>query len=352
MAQIYREWRVVAASIFAVAAITGSYFLARGAAAPRIAQASTESALLAQIATKDSTGDGLPDWQKSLYGIPLDAQTTDYFHLGMTDGQAVAKGLIVPVAATPAAATPAKAGAPQTAASFGLTAPSEGSLTDVFAKNFFALYISASQSAGGSLTDDQINTIASQALTSLSSSIVPAPDFKTAADIKISGSGPDALKAYAASAENVFTTYQPKVSKTDLAYLQDSLSNPDSAPTDLAGIHAMATSYRNIATGLAALSVPQEAAGTHLALINALARMAGIDTDFSNVSSDPLSSILALQQYPQAQYDIANALGAVSNLFATNNVALPTGTPGTYFANASANLAAAEKANASTQTTP
>ena len=79
VAFIYREWLSVAAVLFAVLAIGGSYFLATGSGAPQVAEASTETALLEQIATKDSTGDGLPDWQKALYGIPTDATTTDYF---------------------------------------------------------------------------------------------------------------------------------------------------------------------------------------------------------------------------------------------------------------------------------
>jgi len=98
MGRILGNWRIILATFFSLVLIVGAYVLARGAVSPSIAEASTETALLQAIATRDSTGDGLPDWEKSLYGIPINATTTDYFHLGMTDGEAVAKGLVVPKA--------------------------------------------------------------------------------------------------------------------------------------------------------------------------------------------------------------------------------------------------------------
>lgn len=334
---LYRNWSTIAASVFAILIIGGAYLIARGAALPRVAQASTETALLEQIASKDSTGDGLPDWEKSLYGIPVNATTTDYFNLGMTDGEAVARGLIVPVAPTPALAT-STPGAAATAASYGLTAPATDSLTDTFAQNFFALYMSAEQSNGGSLTDDQINDIANEALTELSASVTPAPDFKSAADIKASGTGPAALKAYAANAEAVFAIHDPHLPENQLEYLQDYLTNGDqSALTALAELGAY---YQETATGLAALTVPTEAATTHLALVNALARTGWEIKDFSRVNSDPLSAMLALEQHPQTVLTLSNAFTAVAQEFSAEGIVLPAGSDGAGFVNLASDLAA------------
>lgn len=295
-----------------------------------MAQASTESALLEQIANKDSTGDGLPDWQKALYGIPLNATTTDYFHLGMTDGEAVAKGLIVPVASTPGAPAPTPSMG-TTAASFGLTAPASGSLTDTFAKNFFALYVNASQQAGGALSSDEIDTLAQQALTELSASVTPAPDFKTASDIKVSGSGPDAMRAYAASVEAAINTYDPHTSGNDLEDLQDYLNTGSQA--DLDNLTKLAAFYQQAATGLAALTVPSEMASAHLALVNALARIGWEDSDFSHADSDPLSSMLALTQHIQTTFALRAAFASIVAAYAKEGVMLPAGSPGSSFMN-------------------
>ena len=128
---------------FSVALVGGAYFLARGFESPRAAEASTETELLKAIATKDSDKDGLPDWEESLYGT--DPRLTDTFKLGMTDGEAVAKGLIVPKAIADIAVTPSS---PASLDADGLPPPpAEGTLTAAFAKSFFTLFIAAKQKA-------------------------------------------------------------------------------------------------------------------------------------------------------------------------------------------------------------
>jgi hypothetical protein len=335
VAFIYREWQVVAASVFAVVVISGAYLVAKGDVTPPIAEAATETALLQQIANRDSTGDGVPDWEKPLYGIPLNATTTDYFGLGMTDGEAIAKGLVVPVAQTPEAPT-STAPVPDTPASFGLTAPAPGSLTDSFAQNFFALYLAAEEQNGGSLTDDQINSVADQALTQLSNSVAPAPDFKTAADIQVSGSGSTALEIYAANAQNVLAKYGISLPESELDYLQDYLNGDTTALSKLGEI---ATEYTQIAAGLAALTVPAEAASVDLEIVNATARMGEIINDFSNVSTDPLTAMLSLQQYPQAVETLSQSYTDLANLYASEHIVLAPGTPGAQFVNAATYIA-------------
>ncbi len=194
------NWRVITATLFSAVLIVGAYALAHNVESPPLAQASEETALLQAIATKDSNGDGLPDWEKVLYGIPVTSTTTDYFHLGMTDGEAVAKGLIVPKAiADITVATSSPVGA---AVDHSLPpAPADGTLTAAFAKNFFTLYLAARQNNGGAdLSEADMQNIANETLNSLSSAITPTPDFKSVRDLTVSGSGSDALKAFAVSA--------------------------------------------------------------------------------------------------------------------------------------------------------
>ena len=82
--------------LFSTVLVVGVYMFARSVESPSLAQASTEAALLQAIAAKDSDGDGLSDWEEQLYGTS--PTTTDTFKLGMTDGEAVARGLVVPKA--------------------------------------------------------------------------------------------------------------------------------------------------------------------------------------------------------------------------------------------------------------
>ena len=346
MGNIPGTWRVIGATLFSAALVVGAYVVARGASSPRVAEASTETALLQAIATKDSNGDGLPDWEKALYGIPVNSTTTDYFHLGMTDGQAVAQGLIVPkaIADIPAAASSSPAAAASVTDSSLPPPPASGTITAAFAKNFFMLYLAAKQMRGGAaLSQTDMSNVAQEALRQLAQSVTPAPDFKSMQNITVTGSGTDALEAFAASAEAVFLKNTSNATTSEIRYLQYAIQNNNDAGA-LAHIASIAKAYRDTAAGLSALPVPQELAADDLSLINALARMSGILSDFTRVGTDPLATILALNQYPQAVLSLSTAFLHIGQVYATSGVVLPANAPGASFVNLISNISTTPKA--------
>ena len=319
MGEIFQgNWRVPAATLFSATVIIGAYALARNVESPPSAQAFTETALLQAIAAKDSDGDGLPDWEEALYGT--DPHKTDTFGLGMTDGEAVAKGLVVP-----------KAIADITIAT-STASVSDNTLTASFARSFFSLYLSAKQANGGiDLTVDQANAVADQALNQLSQNFAPTADFKTTADIKVSGTGPDALRTFAAVAEAVVRQNKNDATMSEIEYLQAAVQGDD--PTASAHLASLAKAYRNSAVGLSALSVPAELAATHLAIVNTLMRLSEIDTDFARVDTDPLAAMLALQQYKPTELAAEQAFRALENIYVAEGVVLSVGTSGAAFVN-------------------
>ncbi len=335
MGKILEHWRISIAVVFSVVLIIGAYIFARGIGSPQAAQASTETALLQAISTKDSTGDGLPDWEKLLYGIPLDAATTDYFNLGMTDGEAVARGLIVPKAiadvqvATSSSETMSTDGSAPPAAA-------EGSITDIFAKNFFTLYVDAKAANNGAdLSQDQISAIEQQLVNELSSGISPTPDFKSKSDIKVAGAGADALRAYAEQAEDVLRVQSVQLPKSEFQYLQDVVQNNDYSALD--NLNKIATAYRTTATGLAVLTVPQELADTHLALINTIARIGDESSDFARVKTDPIATMFAIKQYSNSVNTLAQVFKDIASIYASEQVTMTKGTPGAWFVNVISN---------------
>ncbi len=341
MGQILRNWRTNLAVLFSVVIIAGSFLLTRSIESPPVAQASAESLLLQVIATKDSNGDGLPDWEKVLYGIPVNSTTTDYFHLGMTDGEAVAKGLIVPKAI---ADIPVATSTPVSLDSSGLPPPAaEGTLTAAFAQKFFSLYLSAKQANGGTnLSGNDTANIASEAMSSLSSTVSAAPDFKSAKDLTVSGSGADALKTFAANAEVVMLKNAASETTTEITYFENAVENNDT--TALPHIAAIAKADRDSAVGLAMLPVPEELAADNLFLINSLMRLSEIINDFAHVDTDPLTAMLALQQYLQATQDLWQAFANIGAAYAAAGVVLPAGAPGASFVNLIANVTAQKQA--------
>ena len=341
MGGMARSWRVVIAMLFSAALVAGAYELASGVASPPTAQASSESAALQAIATKDSNGDGLPDWEKVLYGIPLTSTTTDYFHLGMTDGQAVARGLIVPkaIANLPLAATTTSSMVTDSSLP---PPPAPGTLTAAFAQNFFTLYLAAKQANGGAnLSQTQLQTIATEALNQLSASVTAAPDFKNLQDLSVTAAtDSNSLKSFANAAGAVFLANTANASTSEVNYLRDAVQNNDTGA--LVHIAMIAKAYRDTATGLAALPVPSTLAPYDLAIINALARLSEILTDFTKVNSDPLSAMLALQQYPNAVQALGNGFIGVNSVYVTANVTMAPTDPGAQFVNLIPEIAASQ----------
>lgn len=325
---ITNNWRILAATLFSAVLVVGAYLFARGVGSPTSAQASTETALLQAIASKDSDADGLPDWEESLYGT--DAHNPDSFKLGMTDGEAVEKGLIVPKAIADM--------------SVATSTPVDSTLTSAFAKTFFSLYLTAKQANGGvDLSADQAGALADQAMEQLSQNFVPTTDFKETSDIKISGTGPEALRSFAATAEAVIKKNAVDgVTKSDIEYLQDAVQGDDATATE--HLATLAKAYRNSTVGLAALSVPAELAAAHLAIVNSLMRLSEIYNDFARVDTDPLAAMLALEQYAQTELAAEQAFRTLASAYSAADVVLPAGTPGAAFVNLMADITARQQA--------
>ncbi len=345
MGQILRHWRIPFATLFSVALIIGAYMLAKSVESPALAQASAETALLQAIAAKDSDADGLSDWEEALYGT--DPHQTDTNHLGMTDGEAVKKGLVVPkvMANLAAASSASNASDGVNYAAAGLTAPTEGTLTDAFAKNFFALYLTAKEANGGvNLTGAQTSALAEQAMEQLSQAIVPAASFKKAADMTVSGTGPDALRAFAIAAEAVLRKNATDATKSEIEYFQDAVQSDDASAR--AHLRSLADAYRASAIGIAVLPVPKELAAVDLAIVNAIMRLSEIDRDFSRVDTDPLAAMLALQQFRKTELAAEQAFTTLAAIYRVNGVSLPRGAPGASFVNLMADITARQQAAA------
>ncbi|MFI5260209.1 MAG: hypothetical protein ACHQU0_00190 [Candidatus Paceibacteria bacterium] len=337
--ETFKHWNIVTATLFSVVVIFGSYLLATDYGSAQLAQASTETALLQAIATRDSNGDGLPDWEKSLYGIPMNATTTDYFKLGMTDGEAVARGLIVPKAIADIHVATSSADASSNVDPSLPPAPADSTLTAAFAQNFFTLFMAARQANGDAdLSESQMNDVANQAMNTLTTSIKPASDFKSLHDLTISDSSTDSFREFAVNAEAVLLKNTSNAKKTDIDYLKDAIENNDA--TAFPHIASMAKMYRDSAAGLAVLPVPKELAASDLMFINTLMRESQLDDDFIQVNSDPLTAMLALQQYESVATALGKSFIDIGNIYAAAGVTLPAGTPGASFVNVISNVTA------------
>ncbi len=324
--------------------ISGAYFYAIGGFIPRQVDATSITGALQSITTKDSDGDGLPDWEETLYGT--NPHKIDTFGLGMTDGEAVAKGLILPIAATPSAtATSANQTASSTSSN---TTLATNSITAQFTKEFYTDYLAAKTSNGGKApSKKQTTNIALNIIQKISTKNALV-NYRTLSQINISGSGTKALRSYAATAQKALTSNTLSENKWVPSYLQEAVSGSSTSTEAITHIRNISHMYTKSAAILAEISVPKEVAQANLDLVNAYAHMGAVTSNMAKFNTDPLVTFLAITKYKTSLLALAHAYVELSNVFRTAGVTFATGTPGASFVNVATDVAAKQKTSATT----
>ncbi len=316
-----RTWATLLAIAASAGLVTAAYFFGKGLPAP-VATISADTAgtnaLLASLAAKDSDGDGLPDWEEAMYGT--DPHKVDTFGLGMTDAQAVAKGLIVPKAPQAATSTDVSAQIPS-----GL--PGTNSLTDQFGKAMFAQYLQAAPN-GAQMTQADTSSFLQGALGAINSA-EPEQDAFSASQITVRGSGPATLRTYAANAEAAFAANTIATDKNELTYFRDALQNNDAA--SLAMVAKIGGAYAKMAAALAKVPVPSELEQYHLALANAIANIGAATSDMALIGTDPLRSALGVSRYQADATNMTQAFASIAQVFSSEQVVIGPGDSGYAF---------------------
>lgn len=296
----------------AVVIIVGAYYFSGhhfSLSTPVSAESTQE--MLKAYATKDSDGDGLPDWEEALYGTdPTNAHSV---RASLTDSQAVAQGLVTPQYATTPAAP--HISSKQTEVPGNAAAP--GSLTDQFAQLFFSTYMN--QRGAVAPSADDLQNFVQSAVAQLETTQVRINAYSTS-DMHIVGQGGSALKLYAAAIDDAFTKNTVQLPYDELTYFADATEKND--PTALANVAKIGSAYLAIARASAAAPVPQEAASAHLAVVNAMARLGNTISDLAAVNDDPIRAMLGLQSYPGDVAQFATSLTAMNAVFAADGVQL------------------------------
>lgn len=275
--------------------------------------------LLVSYASKDTDSDGLPDWQEALYGT--DPNNAHSVSASVTDGQAVAQGLVAPKFRN-ATTTPADASS--------IPGPDAGpqTLTDQFGKELFGQYLKAR--GQGKPTSADVATFVEQGVQQLKQNQV-IPDTFNQGQIKVSGTGPDALLSYAASAEAVFIKTNIDSDKTDLDYFSDAVNKGDTKA--LTKVKQFAQADAASARGLMSINTPRELATSHLKLANALMRVSQSLTDMSLLSTDPLRAMLGMATYSDSVQQVVQAFSEMQAVYAAEHTAPSVGVSGRDFYN-------------------
>jgi hypothetical protein len=327
MASISRKTGIIGALVIAGVLIVGSVILSNGGFSfldPSVANAASTQALLQALASREHNG--LPDWEAELYG--LNPNNIHSFSPTITNAQAIAEGLVKPKfliqTATSTDATSSDDDLP------GITA-APGSLTEQFSQTLLTQYLQQSATDvqnGTTPSDSEVMTLAQSAMQTFAQQ-QEHQDVYALGQVQVGGTGPDAMKQYAADATAVFQKNDPDFSESEIDYFSDAVEKND--PSALTKVAALAKYYTQLAPRLMQLQVPTEAQNAHLEITNAAARLGADITDLSMMNSDPLRAYLGLAQYQLDTQSLTKGFSDMGAVFSAENISISPNDSGYAF---------------------
>lgn len=316
-----RTLRISAASFLALIMIGASYLLSGpNFLTTHTASAESTEALLKAYATKDTDGDGLPDWEEALYGTDPNKAISNPF--GIPDGEAAKEGKLTPNSLASQLPNAEQGPTKLTDADFGGTpAPAPGSITDQFSKQFLQQFIEASNgqpldaNTQQQLVTNLLSTIGQEVSGTLSSNY---------SLVQVHTSTSVSLSQYAASVESAFENNDSSDSENPYNLMLTAVQSTDpkeqaQAEADLAKV---STAIAGMAAQLRSSSVPVAQASSHVQLVQSLEVLSRATATMANYQKDPLATMGALSAYTSA----TQSYGAALNQLAT--AILAQGEPG------------------------
>jgi hypothetical protein len=328
MASFSRKTGIIGALVIAGVLVVGSVLITNNGFAfldPNTANAESTQALLKAYAAKDTDNDGLPDWEEALYG--LDPNNAHSFSPNVTDGEAVAQGLVKPkfVTQTDTSTASSTNDLPP-----GISA-APGSITEQFSQTLFSDYMTQSAQNGSIMSDTDIDTFAQQEMQTFAQNHANQSVYGISNVRVSSANGVPALTTYAAAAQAAFAANTTTTTENGIDYFSDYVEKNDTSA--LIKVAAIGVAYTNIGHAMIAIPVPSEAQYAHLEISNALINL-GVDfTNMSTMSSDPLRAYLGLSNYQTDAGALTKGFLDMNRIFQADSVTIPQGDPGHEFLN-------------------
>lgn len=311
-----RTLRITAASVLALIMVSAAYLLSGpNFLTSRSANAESTEQLLQAYASKDTDGDGLPDWEEALYGTDPNKAISNSF--GIPDGQAAREGKLTPnaLASQLPSADQGTSTPPLTDADFGGTpAPAAGSITEQFSREFFQEYVQASNGQPmDQATQQQLVTSLLGQFTQKAAASFASPY----SNVNVHTSNIATLQTYSAGVEKAFIDNDIAGTNGDPLDLMAALiqSNDPAAKKKLL---AIATAYQAIADDLKALSVPPSLSSNHVALVQSFETLSKATNTVAHYQDDPLGTMGAFSAFKTGTASMSQAITALATSVLAN----------------------------------
>lgn len=248
-----------------------------------------------EMITKDSDGDGVPDWEEALWGTDPNNKET----FGMPDATYIAnkrKALNVN--------QPADNGTP--------------TQTDNFARDFFAAYNAMKTS--GQVDDATIKNFSS----ALGQKIVDSSvvDQYSEKDLKLADNDdPQTQADYYASAAGLFAIYKESGLGDELEIAGGIASTGQGGDTKSEDqLQKIAGAYQEFAQKLLLVPVPKSLVQYHLEIINSANNTGIAVSNMSKMISDPVTGLSGISQYQKYSSDLITSANNLEAFLIKNGI--------------------------------
>jgi hypothetical protein len=254
---------------------------------------------VADLVNKSTTGDGIPDWEKILFG--LDPTKTENVP-GVPDSVTIQKIIQANNGTNPET---------------NATNDSNLSQTDKVSREFFATITSLEESGAIDASGNMDQSTQDQLSNSLINNIQNSPQRKiyTLADIKvINDNSVAAVRKYNTALNNVFPKTSTKENVPDILqkFAPDETGN-NTDPSVLSELTPIIKQMTDSINGMVATPVPQELASLHLDAINAQEEVVENLNDMQLYSTDPIVAFSGMSKYNQDSTAMVSTLTNLAN---------------------------------------
>lgn len=274
-------------------------------------EVTANEAFAASLSITDSDNDGLKDWEEELWG--LNPFSKDSNMNGTPDGDEVT-GLIKnnekALSQVTTSATPKK----------------QPTQSEEFSKKFFTNYLELRRT--GNLTESTIQDLVARMSEPLTETAARAQ--YSIRNIKVVNSGDTAtIRNYANSFGSIRERYKKAYENNQVSVNQDGPNLED--PNFLKDLSRVSNLYKNMASELSKIPVPQVLAEIHVSLLNTYSLSATGLYEISTISKDPLIAMTGIARHTEATQKETEYVEEIAKFLEQKGITFTLGEGGYFF---------------------
>jgi hypothetical protein len=260
---------------------------------------------------KDSDGDGLTDWEESLWGT--DPNNPD------TDGDGTSDGEEVRLGRNPLIPGPNDRiiSEEEMYENLNIIETDKDSLTSQFAVQLFSNFAQMQKSGGGQLTPEQSKKLTEDLVSKAQQSVVLSNMYSANALNLFDDSDKEKVKQYGNSLMEIQLTEMEKFSNT--AGLDD--------------LDAVIKMYKDMSLGLFLIPTPRTLKDIHIQYVNNLHKIGLFMQEVSDANKDPMAMLLLLPEYDKIRNEQDLLTSQIANFLKVSGIIYSQGEYGLLLTN-------------------